>query len=95
MTVLDPLIDVVTIAFPEFLGEFVTDLFVRGGRGRWQRVAMGDRRRAEREVRFLRRNHISSWIRPATRNAYEVIVRATQADIARALLNAPGSGEPN
>lgn len=91
MSVLDALVDVVAIGVPEFLGESITNLLVRGGRGRWQRVAMGDRKRAEREVRFLRRNQVSAWIRPASRRHYEVIVRTTQADIARALLNAPGS----
>jgi hypothetical protein len=95
MSVLDAVVDVVAIGIPELLGEFVTDLFVRAGRGRWQRVAMGDRKRAEREVRFLRRNHISAWIRPASGHAYEVIVRTSQAEIARALLNAPGSGLPS
>ena len=95
MWVLDPLIDLVAIGIPEFAGQFLTDLFLRGGRGRWQRVAMGDRKRAEREVRFLRRNHVSAWIRPAGKSAYEVVVRTTQADIARALLNAPGSGNPS
>ena len=94
MSVLDALVDVVAIGVPEFLGESITNLFVRGGRGRWQRVAMGDRKRAEREVRFLRRNHVSAWIRPAGKSAYEVVVRSTQADIARVLLNAPGSGDP-
>jgi hypothetical protein len=91
MSVLEALIDVVAIGIPEFLGESITNLIVRGGRGRWQRVAMGDRRRAEREVRFLRRNHVSAWIRPASRTEYEVVVRASQSEIARALLNAPGS----
>jgi hypothetical protein len=56
---------------------------------------MGDRKRAEREIRFLRRNRISAWIRPAPGSAYEIVVRAAQADIARALLNAPGSGHPS
>ena len=91
MSVLDALVDVVAIGVPEFLGESITNLLVRGGRGRWQRVAMGDRKRAEREVRFLRRNQVSAWIRPASRREYEVVVRTSQADIARALLNAPGS----
>ena len=91
MSVLDALVDLVAIGVPEFLGESITNLFVRGGRGRWQRVAMGDRKRAEREVRFLRRNQVSAWIRPASRREYEVIVRTSQAEIARALLNAPGS----
>ncbi len=94
MPVLETLIDVVAIGIPEFAGEFLADLFFRGGRSRWQRVAMGDRKRAEREVRFLRRNHVSAWIKPGRKNTYEVVVRTTQADIARALLNAPGSGEP-
>lgn len=91
MSVLEALVDVVAIGIPEFLGESITNLLVRGGRGRWQRVAMGDRKRAEREVRFLRRNQVSAWVRPASRREYEVIVRRSQADIARALLNAPGS----
>ncbi len=90
MPVLEALIDVVAIGIPEFAGEFLTDLFFRGGRSRWERIAMGDRKRAEREVRFLRRNHISAWVRPASRREYEVIGRRSQADIARALLNAPG-----
>jgi len=94
MSVLDALIDGAAIAVPEIVGEFVTGLLLRGGRGHWERIAMGDRKRAEREVRFLRRNHVSAWIRPAQGSAYEVVVRTTQADIARALLNAPGSGHP-
>ena len=94
MSVLDSLLDGVAIAVPEFAGEFLTNVFLRGWRGRWERIAMGDRRRAEREVRFLRRNHISAWIRPASGSAYEIVVRTAQADIARALLNAPGSGPP-
>jgi hypothetical protein len=95
MSVLDPLTDGVAIAVPEIVGEFVTGLFLRGVRGRWEPIAMGDRKRAEREVRFLRRNHVSAWIRPAQGSAYEVVVRTAQADIARALLNAPGSGQPS
>jgi hypothetical protein len=91
MSVVDALVDLVAIGIPEFAGEFLTDLLLRGGRGRWQRVAMGDRKRAEREVRFLRRNHVSAWIRPAGKSAYEVVARTTQAEIARALLNAPGA----
>jgi hypothetical protein len=94
MSVFGALLDGVAIGVPEFAGEFLTNLVIRGGRSRWERIAMGDRRRAEREVRFLRRNHVSAWIRPASRSAYEVVVRTTQADIARALLNAPGSGHP-
>ena len=95
MSVLDALFNGVAIAIPEFAGEFVTEVFLRSGRSRWERIAMGDRKRAERGVRFLRRNHISAWIRPAHGSAYEVVVRTTQADIARALLNAPGSGHPS
>jgi hypothetical protein len=95
MSVLDTLLNGVAIGVPEFAGEFVTNLFLRGGRSRWERIAMGDRKRAEREVRFLRRNHITAWIRPARGSAYEVVVRASQANIARALLNAPGSGGPS
>ena len=95
MSLLDPLLDGVAIAVPEFAGELLTNVFLRGGRGRWERIAMGDRKRAEREVRFLRRNHISAWIRPASGSAYEIVVRTAQADLARALLNAPGSGHPS
>jgi hypothetical protein len=95
MSMLDALSDVTAIGVPEIAGEFLTNLVFRGGRGRWERVAMGDRKRAEREVRFLRRNHISAWIRPARGSAYEIVVRTTQANIARALLNAPGSGHPS
>ena len=95
MSVLDTLLDGVAIAIPEFAGEFLTNRVLRAGRGRWERIAMGDRRRAEREVRFLRRNHISAWIKPAHGSAYDVVVRTTQADIARALLNAPGSAHPS
>jgi hypothetical protein len=94
MPILGTLLDGVAIVLPEFAGEFLTNLVLRGGAGRWERIAMGDRQRAEREVRFLRRNHVSAWIRPAHGSAYEVVVRSTQADIARALLNAPGSGHP-
>jgi hypothetical protein len=94
MSVLEALVEVVAIGVPELLGETLTDLLVRGGRGRWQRVAMGERKRAEREVRFLRRNGVKAWIRPASGGTYEIVVRAKQADIARALLHAPGSGQP-
>jgi len=94
MSVLDALIDGAAIAIPEILGEFGMGLVFRGGRGRWESIAMGDRQRAEREVRFLRRNHVAAWIKPAQGSAYEVVVRTTQSDIARALLNAPGSGPP-
>jgi hypothetical protein len=89
--VLDALADLVAIGVPEFLGETITDLFLRGGRSRWQRVASGGRKRAEDGVRFLRRNHVPAWIRPAGRSSYEVIVRTRDADVARALLDAPSS----
>ena len=92
MPILGTLLDSVAIVVPEFAGEFLTNLVLRGGASRWERIAMGDRKRAEREVRFLRRNHVSAWIRPAPGSAYEIVVRSAQADIARALLNAPGSG---
>ena len=94
MPILGTLLDGVAIVVPEFAGEFLTNLVLRSASSRWERIAMGDRKRAEREVRFLRRNHVSAWIRPAPGSAYEVVVRRTQADIARALLNAPGSGHP-
>jgi hypothetical protein len=92
MSLFEGLIDLVAIGIPEIAGEFVTNLFLRGGRGRWQRVASGDRRRAEAAVRSLRRNHVSAWIHPAPRGSYEVVVRTSQAEAARELLNAPSSG---
>ncbi len=91
---LDALGDLATIWLPEFLGEGITQLVIRGGRGRWQRVAMGNRRHTERAVRFLRRNHISAWVRLAGDHTYEVVVRTPHADIARGMLNAPGSSGP-
>jgi hypothetical protein len=94
MSAREGIADLVFVFVPEFLGESITDFILRGGRGRWERIAMGDRQRAEREVRFLRRNHVAAWIKPAQGSAYEVVVRTTQSDIARALLNAPGSGHP-
>jgi hypothetical protein len=92
MSLLHGSIDLVAIGIPEMAGEFVTDLFLRVGRGRWQPVAMGDRKRAESAVRSLRRSGVTAWIRPAQRGAYEVIVRTAQADTARQLMNAPSSG---
>jgi hypothetical protein len=89
--VLDLFSDLVSIGVPEFFGEHLTDLLLRGGRSRWQRIAIGNRRRAEEEVRFLRRNHVKAWIRPASAKTYEVIVRTRDAEVARALLNAPSS----
>ncbi len=92
MPMLEGIIDLLTIGLPEIAGEFVTERFFRHGRGRWQRVASGDRKRAEHAVRFLRRNHVPAWIRPTEGSAYEVIVRTPQAEAARELLNAPSSG---
>jgi hypothetical protein len=92
MSVLDALTDVLAIGLPEFAGEFVTDALVRVGRGRWERVASGNRIRAEEAVRFLRRNEVAAWIRPANGSVYEVIVRTEHAEIARGLLNAPSAG---
>jgi hypothetical protein len=89
--VFDVLTDLVSIVVPEFAGEHVTHLIFRGGRRRWQRIASGSRRRTEDEVRFLRRNHVKAWIRPASAKTYEVIVRTRDAEVARALLNAPSS----
>ena len=89
--VLDLVFDFLRIGVPEFLGEHLTYLLFRAGRSRWQRIASGNRRRAEEEVRFLRRNHLKAWIRPASATTYEVIVRTRDAEVARALLNAPSS----
>jgi hypothetical protein len=82
--------DLVSVIVPEFIGEHATGVILRGGRGRWQRVGMGTRERAERAVRFLRRNRVAAWIRPAGPATYEVIVRTEHAEIARGLLNARG-----
>jgi len=84
--------DLLTIFLPEFFGERATGLVVRGGRGRWQRVAEGGRRRSEDAVRFLRRNHVEAWVRPSGPRTYEVVVRTAHAEIARGLLNAPSAG---
>jgi hypothetical protein len=92
MSALDAIGELLTVFLPEFLGERTTGLVLRGGRGRWERVAMGDRKRSEDAVRFLRRNQVSAWIRPASRKSYEVVVRTDQAEIARGLLNAPSAG---
>jgi hypothetical protein len=92
MSPLEALGDMVTIFLPEFIGGSVTDAVLRVGRGRWQRVAAGNRKRAEEAVRFLRRNHVSAWVRPAGRSTYEVIVHRDHAEIARGLLNAPSAG---
>jgi hypothetical protein len=92
MPVLEGIVDLLTIGLPEIAGDFITERFFRRGRGRWQRVASGDRKRAENAVRSLRRNHVTAWIRPTKGSTYEVIVRTPQADAARGLLNAPSSG---
>jgi hypothetical protein len=90
-SVFDHLTDLLSIVMPEFAGEHVTSVIFRSGRSRWQRIASGNRKRAEDEVHFLRRNHIKAWIRPASARTYEVIVRTRDAEVARALLNAPSS----
>jgi hypothetical protein len=92
MTVLEALLELVTIWIPEFLGERVTGTLLRRTDGRWQRVASGDRRRAEETVRFLRRQRVTGWVRPAGRNGFEVVVRTADAEVARRLLHAPSSG---
>ena len=92
MTIPETLVEVVTIWLPEFLGDRISGLPLRRQDGRWQRVASGDRRRAEDAVRFLRRQRVTAWVHPAGRNGYEVVVRTPEAEVARRLLNAPSSG---
>jgi hypothetical protein len=94
MTLLDGVLELLTIGLPEIAGEFVSGLLLRFRRGHWQAIAMGQRTKAEDAVRRLRRNHIAAWIHPARGHGYEVIVRTQQADVARAFLNAPSSGRP-
>ena len=94
MTLLEGILDLFTIGLPEIAGEFVSGLLLRFRRGQWQPIATGQRRRAEDTVRRLRRNHIAAWVHPAKGHGYEVIVRTREADVARALLNAPSSGRP-
>jgi hypothetical protein len=94
MTFLEGILDLFTIGLPEFAGEFVSGLLLRFRRGHWQPIAMGQRRRAEDAVRRLRRNRIAAWVHPAMGQGYEVVVRTREADVARALLNAPSSGRP-
>jgi hypothetical protein len=94
MTLLEGILELLTIGLPEIAGEFLSGLLLRFRRGHWQAIAMGQRRRAEDAVRRLRRNRISAWIHPAKGHGYEVIVRTRQADVARAFLNAPSSGRP-
>ena len=53
MSLVEAIGEAVSVFVPEMLGETVTDLVFRGGRGRWQRVAMGSRTRSEDAVRFL------------------------------------------
>jgi hypothetical protein len=93
MTLLEGILDLFTIGLPEIAGEFVSGLLLRFRRGHWQPIAMGQRRRAEDAVRRLRRSRIAAWVHPA-KGGYEVIVRTHEADVARALLNAPSSGRP-
>jgi hypothetical protein len=94
MTLLEGILNLLTIGLPEIAGEFVSGLLLRFRRDHWQAIAMGQRRRAEDAVRRLRRNRIAAWIHPAKGHGYEVIVRTRQADVARAFLNAPSSGRP-
>jgi predicted nucleotidyltransferase len=94
MTLLEGILDLFTIGLPEIAGEFVSGLLLRFRRDHWQPIAMGQRRQAEDAVRRLRRNHIAAWVHPAKAHGFEVIVRTREADVARALLNAPGSGRP-
>jgi hypothetical protein len=86
------LLELVAIAVPELAGEALSGVFLRLTGGRWQRVALGDRRRAESAVRFLWRQHMNAWVRPTRRSGCEVIVRVSDAEVARRLLNAPSSG---
>ena len=92
MTLLEALLELVTIWIPEFVGERVSGAVLRGTNGRWQRVASGDRRRAEQAVRFLRRQHVTAWIHPTGGKGFEVVVRTADAEVARRLLHAPSSG---
>ncbi|HEX5937886.1 MAG TPA: hypothetical protein VFZ75_09410 [Actinomycetota bacterium] len=87
-----PVLELVAIAVPELVGETITGVLLRWTGGRWQRVALGDRRRAEAAVRFLWRQHMHAWVRPTRRSGYEVIVRTADAEVGRRLLNAPSSG---
>ena len=85
--------EVVTIWLPEFLGDRISGIPLRRSGGRWERVASGDRRRAEEAVRFLRRQRVTAWVHPAGRwGGHEVVVRTPDAEVARRLLNAPSSG---
>lgn len=93
MTILEGILDLFTIGLPEIAGEFVSGLLLRFRRGHWQPIAMGQRRSAEDAVRPPC-NHIAAWVHPAKGQGYEVIVRTREADVARALLNAPCSGRP-
>jgi hypothetical protein len=92
MTILEALLELVTIWIPELLGERVTSSLLRRTGGRWQRVASGDRRRAEEAVRFLRRQHVNAWVHPTGHAGFEVVVRTADAEVARRLLHAPSSG---
>jgi hypothetical protein len=92
MTILEALLELVTIWTPEFLGDRISATLLRRTGGRWERVASGDRRRTEEAVRFLRRHHVTAWIHPTGRNGFEVVVRTADAEVARRLLHAPSSG---
>jgi hypothetical protein len=92
MTLLERVLDLLTIGLPEIVGEFVSGLLLTFGRGRWQAIASGPRAQAEDTVRRLRRHRVSAWVHPAKGHAYEVVVKTRQAEAARALLDAPSSG---
>ena len=91
MTILEALLELVTIWIPELVGERVSGTLL-GTEGRWEAVGSGDRRHAEEAVRFLRRQHVTAWIHPRGRTGAEVIVRPADAEVARRLLRAPSSG---
>jgi hypothetical protein len=90
MTILEALLELVTIWIPELLGKRASGALLRDGR--WEPVGSGDRRRAEEAVRFLRRQHVTAWVRPTGRSGAEVVVRSADAEVARRLLRAPSSG---
>jgi hypothetical protein len=91
MTLLEGILDLLTIGVPEIAGEFVSGLLLRFGRGRWQPIAIGPRTRVEEAVRLLRRYRVAAWVHPAKGHGYEVVVKTAQAEMARAIMNAPSS----
>jgi hypothetical protein len=92
MTILEAILELVTIWIPELVGARASGTLLRRKDGRWQPVASGDRRRAEGAVRFLRRHHVTAWVHPTGRHGFEVVVRTADAEVARRLLQAPSSG---